>query len=91
MVAVVFTVDDEAGMGRKRLGNDEVLKAAQANPDILIPFASVDPHKGKLAIREAKELIQPASKASNSTPTPKPSGPTTATITPSMKSSPTLD
>ena len=49
MLAVVFTVDDEAGMGRKRLGNDEVLKAAQANPDTLIPFASVDPHKGKLA------------------------------------------
>jgi uncharacterized protein len=58
LAAVVFTVDDEAGMGRKRIGNDEVLKAAQANPDVLIPFASVDPHKGKLAIREAKELIQ---------------------------------
>jgi uncharacterized protein len=58
MLAVVFTVDDEAGMGRKRLGNDEVLKAARANPDTLIPFASVDPHKGKLAVREAKELIK---------------------------------
>jgi predicted TIM-barrel fold metal-dependent hydrolase len=58
MLAVVFTVDDEAGMGRKRLGNDEVLNAAQANPDTLIPFASVDPHKGKLAVREAKELIK---------------------------------
>jgi uncharacterized protein len=58
MLAVVFTVDDEAGMGRKRLGNDEVLTAARANPDVLIPFASVDPHKGKLAVREAKELIK---------------------------------
>ena len=57
MAAVVFTVDDEAGMGRKRLGNAEVLAAAEANPDVLIPFASVDPHKGKLAIREARELI----------------------------------
>ena len=39
MAAVIFTIDDEAGMGRRRLGNDEVLEAAQANPDILIPFA----------------------------------------------------
>jgi predicted TIM-barrel fold metal-dependent hydrolase len=46
LAAVIFTVDDVAGMGRKRLGNDEVLAAARANPDVLIPFASVDPHKG---------------------------------------------
>ena len=32
MAAVIFTVDDEAGMGRRRLGNDEVLDAAEANP-----------------------------------------------------------
>jgi uncharacterized protein len=57
MMAVAFTVDDEAGMGRRRLGNDEVIAAAAANPDVLIPFASVDPHKGKLAVREARELI----------------------------------
>ena len=29
MAAVIFTVDDEAGMGRRRLGNDEVLAAAR--------------------------------------------------------------
>lgn len=57
MLAVVFNVDDEAGMGRRRLGNHEVLAAARENPDVLIAFASVDPHKGKLAIREARELI----------------------------------
>jgi predicted TIM-barrel fold metal-dependent hydrolase len=58
MIAVVFNVDDEAGMGRRRLGNREILEAARANPDVLIPFASVDPHKGKLAVREARELIE---------------------------------
>src|SRR5581483_6437532 len=58
MVAVVFTVDDEAGMGRRRIGNDQVLAAARENPDVVIPFASVDPHKGKLAVREARELIE---------------------------------
>ena len=58
MLAVIFNVDDEAGMGRRRLGNSEVLEVARANPDVLIPFASVDPHKGKLAVREARELVQ---------------------------------
>jgi predicted TIM-barrel fold metal-dependent hydrolase len=58
MLAVVFTVDDEAGMGRPRIGNQQVLAVARANPDVLIPFASVDPHKGKLAVREARELIE---------------------------------
>jgi uncharacterized protein len=58
LAAVLFTVDDEAGMGRHRLGNDEVLAAAAANPDVLIPFGSVDPHKGKLGVREARELIE---------------------------------
>jgi predicted TIM-barrel fold metal-dependent hydrolase len=58
MLAVVFTVDDEAGMGRKRIGNDAVLKAARENPDVLIPFGSVDPHKGKLGVREARALIE---------------------------------
>jgi uncharacterized protein len=58
MLAVVFNVDDEAGMGRRRLGNSEVLEAARANPDVLIPFGSVDPHRGKLAVRQARELIE---------------------------------
>ena len=58
MLAVVFTVDDEAGMGRARISNDEVLTAAAANPDALIPFASIDPHKGKLGVREARRLIE---------------------------------
>jgi predicted TIM-barrel fold metal-dependent hydrolase len=62
MVAVAFTVDDEAGMGRRRLGNQEVLAAARENPDVLIPFASVDPHRGKLAVREARELIEAGSR-----------------------------
>jgi predicted TIM-barrel fold metal-dependent hydrolase len=57
MLAVIFTIDDEAGLGRRRLGNDEVLAAARANPDVLIPFGSVDPHKGKLGVREIEELI----------------------------------
>jgi uncharacterized protein len=58
MLAVIFNVDDEAGMGRRRLGNDEVLETARKHPDVLVPFGSVDPHKGKLGVREARELIE---------------------------------
>ena len=57
LAAVLFTVDDEAGMGRHRLGNDEVLAAAEANPDVLIPFGSVDPHAGKRAVARARRLV----------------------------------
>src|SRR3982751_4703375 len=57
MAAVVFTVDDEAGIGRRRVPNEEVAEVAARNPDVLIPFASVDPHKGKLGIREARRMI----------------------------------
>jgi hypothetical protein len=57
MAAVIFTVDDEAGLGRRRIPNEEIAEVAAANPDVLIPFASIDPHKGKLGVREARELI----------------------------------
>jgi predicted TIM-barrel fold metal-dependent hydrolase len=57
LMAVIFNVDDEAGMGRKRLGNSEVLEAARANPDVLIPFGSVDPLAGEEAVRRARRLI----------------------------------
>ena len=50
MAAVVFTVDDKAGMGRHpRVPNDEIARVAARNADVLIPFASVDPHKGSWA------------------------------------------
>jgi predicted TIM-barrel fold metal-dependent hydrolase len=62
ILAVLFNVDDESGMGRHRLGNREVLEAARQNPDVLIPFASVDPHKGKLGVREAREWIHAGAK-----------------------------
>jgi predicted TIM-barrel fold metal-dependent hydrolase len=35
-----------------------VAEAAAANSDVLIPFASIDPAKGKLGAREARRLIQ---------------------------------
>ena len=38
--------------------NEEIAEAAAANPDVLIPFASVDPSKGVRAVEEARRLIR---------------------------------
>jgi hypothetical protein len=54
---VMFTVDAEAEMGRRRIPNEEVAEAALENSDIMIAFASIDPHKGKLGLREARRMI----------------------------------
>jgi hypothetical protein len=58
MAAVIFTVDSEAEMGITRIMNEEVAEVAQENNDVLIPFASIDPHKGKMGVREARRLIE---------------------------------
>ncbi|MEN3747465.1 amidohydrolase family protein [Sphingomonas sp. HF-S3] len=55
---VMFTVDMEAGTGIKRIRNEEIAEAAAANSDIMIAFASIDPHKGKRAAIEARDLIE---------------------------------
>ena len=55
---VLFTVDAEAGMGAKRVSNYEVAEIANKNDDICIPFASIDPHKGKYGAREARDLVE---------------------------------
>ena len=54
----MFTVDCESGIGAKRVSNYEVAEMANRNDDICIPFASIDPHKGKLGAREARDLIE---------------------------------
>ncbi|MEO6079189.1 MAG: amidohydrolase family protein [Steroidobacteraceae bacterium] len=54
---VMFTVDTEFEMGQRRIPNEEVLDAAKANSDMMMAFGSVDPHKGKMGLREVKKLI----------------------------------
>jgi predicted TIM-barrel fold metal-dependent hydrolase len=58
MAAVIFCVDNEANTGEVPVSNDEVLDIAEANSDVLIPFVSLDPHRGKGAVSEAKRLIE---------------------------------
>ncbi|MBV9231058.1 MAG: amidohydrolase [Chloroflexi bacterium] len=58
MACVVFTVDTESTTGRVRVSNEEIAQAAAEYPDVLIPFASIDPAKGKMGAREARRLIE---------------------------------
>ncbi len=58
MAAVIFTVDAEAAFGARRIANEEVAELAAENSDVLIPFASIDPARGKLGVREARRLIE---------------------------------
>jgi predicted TIM-barrel fold metal-dependent hydrolase len=55
---VMFCIDAEFELGRRRIPNEEIAEAALKNSDIMIPFASIDPHKGRMGAREAKRLIE---------------------------------
>ena len=57
IAAVIFPVDAERETGYRRYKNEEVAALAAENSDVLIPFASIDPHKGRLGAREARRLI----------------------------------
>ena len=57
MAAVVFTVDHEAATGHPPIRNEFVAEAAARHPDVLIPFASVDPRRGRAAVTAARRLV----------------------------------
>ncbi|MFH8562382.1 MULTISPECIES: amidohydrolase family protein [unclassified Streptomyces] len=57
MAAVVFTVDAESATGTPPVPNEEVAEAAAAHPDVLIPFASLDPFRGRAGVRQARRLV----------------------------------
>ena len=58
MAFVMFCIDSEHETGKRRIPNEEVAEAALENPDVMIAFASIDPHKGRMGAREAKRLIE---------------------------------
>ncbi|MCF7728417.1 amidohydrolase family protein [Sulfitobacter sp. M22] len=58
IAAVIFPVDAERETGYRRYNNYEVAEACAKHSDILIPFASIDPAKGKLGAREARDLVE---------------------------------
>jgi hypothetical protein len=55
---VMFTVDSEFQVGNRRIPNEEVADAARENSDMMIAFASIDPHKGRMGVLEARRLIE---------------------------------
>ena len=57
IAAVIFPVDAERETGYRRYSNEEVAQAASDHADILIPFASIDPARGKMGAREARRLV----------------------------------
>jgi predicted TIM-barrel fold metal-dependent hydrolase len=58
MAFVVFTVDHERGMGIRNITNEEIAETAAEHADVAIPFASIDPARGKMGVREARRLIK---------------------------------
>ena len=58
MAAVVFTVDAESALGHTRIANEAVIEGARRNADVLIPFASIDPAKGRAGVLEARRLVE---------------------------------
>ena len=58
IAAVIFPVDAERETGFRRYSNEEVAEACARNDDVLIPFASIDPAKGKVGAREARRLVR---------------------------------
>jgi predicted TIM-barrel fold metal-dependent hydrolase len=56
MAFVVFTVDS---MRQKRkITNEEIAELAHKHSDVAIPFASINPHRGKEGVAAAKRLIK---------------------------------
>lgn len=58
MLAVIFPVDTERANGQQRICNEEVAEEAAQHADALIPFASVDPLRGKMGAREVRRLVE---------------------------------
>ena len=58
MAFATFTVDDVARTGAgPPVSNLEIVEIAAAHPDVVIPFGSVDPHRGAEGVRLARDLV----------------------------------
>jgi hypothetical protein len=51
----VFTVDSQ--LMPRNITNEEIAELAHQHPDVAIPFASINPHRGAEGVRLAKKLI----------------------------------
>ncbi|TQL66666.1 hypothetical protein FB381_0530 [Nocardioides albertanoniae] len=58
MAAVVFTVDAGTATGHPPLSSAEIAEQCAEHADVLIPFGSVDPHRGADAVAQARKLVE---------------------------------
>ncbi len=58
MAAVVFTVDAETATGHRALSSEDIATQAAEHADVLVPFGSVDPHRGEDAVAQARRLVE---------------------------------
>ncbi|MFI5844801.1 amidohydrolase family protein [Catenuloplanes sp. NPDC051500] len=58
MAAVVFTVDAETATGHPPISSEEIADACAKHAGTLIPFGSVDPWRGRAAVRQARGLVE---------------------------------
>ncbi|GAA4126815.1 4-hydroxyphenyl-beta-ketoacyl-CoA hydrolase [Nocardioides fonticola] len=57
MAAVVFTVDAGTATGHRPLSSERIAEECAEHADVLIPFGSVDPHRGAEAVAQARRLV----------------------------------
>lgn len=57
MAAVVFTIDARTSMGRDPISSEDIATRCADHADVLIPFGSVDPWRGRAAIEQARSLV----------------------------------
>jgi len=58
IMAVIFAIDAESRSGHRYVGNDYVAGVVRKYPDQFIGFASVDPWKGAMAVRELERSVK---------------------------------
>jgi predicted TIM-barrel fold metal-dependent hydrolase len=59
MMCVAFTVDTGWATGEEPgVSSDEIIELAAEHADVVIPFATVDPHGGRRAAREVRRLAE---------------------------------
>ncbi|MFL6076951.1 MAG: amidohydrolase family protein [Mycobacteriales bacterium] len=56
LAAVVFTVDAHTATGQPALSGMDILEQVARHADVLVPFASVDPHDGADAVALLRDL-----------------------------------
>lgn len=58
MAAVVFTVDARTALKHEPNSIEEIVAGCVRHNDVLIPFGSVDPHQGPVAVDRARRMVE---------------------------------